>query len=889
MTSDRELLQRYAQSRDETAFTELVQRHLPAVYAAALRLGGGDAHLAQDVAQAAFTLLANRAWTLTEHATLAGWLHTTTRYLAHKALREERRRRNRQQEAVAMQEQDSAPESNFESLRPLLDEAVGALREDERNALLLRFFHGKSHQEVAATLGLRENTANKRIERALEKLRRNFTRRGITTTLALLASAMETQAAGTLPAGLAAQVAKTSLAGTTAGGGTFQILWKSIFMSTKFKIIATAMAVAIIAAIPVVIQYRQITELKASLAQGVAGAKATGKQSAATLGDNLARLKNILAIRDSLEMMQRLTAFVVSLDAGSITPLLDYLVQPQAGNNLAGSGSNSSIAMSLMIDRQVHLSPATALKWEAAIPNRLGHDTYIKDVFAVWGAINPHEALAQASQIQDARLRQAVIGQIARAIIASNPAEALAALAEMPLNNAYFLALSQSFTEWASQDPKAALAGALQLPANRNRDMALESVIRAWTGNDPQGLLAWAGTQGEGATRNTAIKSAIGTLSKEDPVQAMGLVANLTNVSLRSNLTVSIAGEWAQDDPKSAADWVLQNTGGDTLRKSLKSIIDPLSSTDPQSAVALLTKMPGGGGTQIAAVQEIAKNWAEIDPQADLNWLKYLNDNTGTGPVSAVKSAAETNVVATWAKNDPNAALAYVESLGQDNPLYNAMITGIASARASLDPVSAADWIESIPNTDARNAAITNVMTQMVSAEPQLAVGLAKTLPPGPAQDAAFGKVISTWTAIDPSAAADSLALLQPGPALTSATQTVAANWIQSDPEAAGKWINSLPQGDPRDVAAREESKALTGVDFSAAFNWATSITDVQMRAQQGRAVAVSWARTDPVAAAAAVQGSNLTDLGKSRILAVIQRSGPAQETSAPQPGDAGN
>ena len=155
MIPDRELLQRYTQNQDETAFTELVQRHLPAVYAAAFRLGGSNAHLAQDVAQATFTILAQRAQVLTEHATLAGWLHTTTRYLAHKAVREERRRRNREQEAVAMQAQDAVPESNMEPLRPLLDEAVGSLREDERNVLLLRFFHGKSHQEVAATLGLR--------------------------------------------------------------------------------------------------------------------------------------------------------------------------------------------------------------------------------------------------------------------------------------------------------------------------------------------------------------------------------------------------------------------------------------------------------------------------------------------------------------------------------------------------------------------------------------------------------------------------------------------------------------------------------------------------------------------------------------------------------------
>jgi len=118
---------------------------------------------------------------------------------------------------------------------------------------------------------------------------------------------------------------------------------------------------------------------------------------------------------------------------------------------------------------------------------------------------------------------------------------------------------------------------------------------------------------------------------------------------------------------------------------------------------------------------------------------------------------------------------------------------------------------------------------------------------------------------------------LPPGAALTSATEAVAANWIQSDPVAAANWVNNLPSGDSRDVAAREESKALTNVDPATAFNWATNIGDLQMRSAQARSVIQVWGRTDPAAAAAAVQASNLTDLGKSRMQALIQRNGPAQ------------
>ena len=93
--SDAELLARFARSRSEDAFAELVRRHVNLGYSAALRQVGGDAHLAQDVAQTVFSDLARKVPALARRATLTGWLYTIARFAATKIVRSERRRRDR--------------------------------------------------------------------------------------------------------------------------------------------------------------------------------------------------------------------------------------------------------------------------------------------------------------------------------------------------------------------------------------------------------------------------------------------------------------------------------------------------------------------------------------------------------------------------------------------------------------------------------------------------------------------------------------------------------------------------------------------------------------------------------------------------------------------------
>ena len=281
MSEDAELLGRYASERSESAFTELIRRHVNLVYSAALRLAGGDIHRAQDVTQQVFTELARQAQRLRKHPALAGWLYTTTRLVALRANRTEQRRKAREQEANSMNEllRNPTSEPAWDDLLPVLDEAMHKLGEKDRVAVLLRYFQNQSLKEVGARLGLSENAARMRVERALEKLRAQLARKGVTSTATALALALTGNATTAAPTAFVATLTTGSIAGAAAGGATTLTLLK-FMTATKLKTgIIGAIAAASVAT-TLMIQHQAQARMRA--------ADASSRQQA----DELARLQS---------------------------------------------------------------------------------------------------------------------------------------------------------------------------------------------------------------------------------------------------------------------------------------------------------------------------------------------------------------------------------------------------------------------------------------------------------------------------------------------------------------------------------------------------------------------------------------------------------------------
>lgn len=257
MTPDSELLADFARTNSEDAFAEIVRRHVNLVYSAAVRQVGGDAHLAQDVAQTVFTDLARKAGPLARRESLTGWLYTSAHFAAAKIVRGETRRRSREEKFMRETTNEPAPDAEWENLRPALDAAMHELKESDREAILLRYFENRPFAEVGAKLGLNENAARMRVERALEKLRAVCAKRGLTATAAL-ASVVSANAVQLAPAGLAATLTANSI--VSAGAGAFT-LWKIMTM-TKLNLGISALVVAGVAT-ALVVQHQNQQFLRA--------------------------------------------------------------------------------------------------------------------------------------------------------------------------------------------------------------------------------------------------------------------------------------------------------------------------------------------------------------------------------------------------------------------------------------------------------------------------------------------------------------------------------------------------------------------------------------------------------------------------------------------------
>jgi RNA polymerase sigma factor (sigma-70 family) len=254
MNESRKLLADYADHGSEAAFRELVDRYINMVYSTALRLVNGDSFLAQDISQTTFVNLAHKASTLSDEIMIGGWLHRHTCFLAANVVRGNRRREDRERKAVEMNATEDHSAANFAAIAPLLDEAINELSQEDRIAILLRFFEQREFRAVAETLGGTEDAARMRVNRALEKLHASLTQRGVRLTAMALGTALAVEAVKAAPAGLAASVASAALGGAVTGGTTITIV--KILSMTKMKMAIASSITAAILAVPIVVQQK---------------------------------------------------------------------------------------------------------------------------------------------------------------------------------------------------------------------------------------------------------------------------------------------------------------------------------------------------------------------------------------------------------------------------------------------------------------------------------------------------------------------------------------------------------------------------------------------------------------------------------------------------------
>lgn len=624
---DRALLREYVERGSEAAFSALVRLHANHVHAAALRRVNGDRALAEDIMQTVFADFARKAASLPRDTVPGGWLHRHTGFTSSKFLTRERSRRTRESEAAAMNAQDSAiDDSAWMSLSPVLDRALDSLPAGDRDAVVLRFFEKRNYRAVGQALGVSEDTAQKRVSRALGKLRAALTARGFASgaSLSVLLTAF---AAPEAPAAVISGLPERALARAAASSGGIAAAWGGLTSAARWRIACTAAAVAIAPA--------AIVSLRAP-----APAPASAPLHART-----PPAPESSAAEDARPVADRTTV---------PEPSAADLVAAAAREFRGGAQNVSAVSRALAELTRIRPQDARiALREIAAVPDVPARILLYRYFLSHWAESDPGSALHFATTQLPEEHRLMVCDGVLTAWASNNPEAALAwrqkssAASDTPMTESLMASI---FKTLASRDPDEALKQLEFLGNPNDRAQALRGVLDT-VQNDSgrQALLERFGHIQDTDLRLQARRALVESWARYDPDAAAAWVDSAEPAWERTRLMDSLGLSWLQNNPSAAAHWWIKRAPGpDTLVK----IINVWAQLDPNAAGSWLSSHPPGPGSDTARMT-FARQVTDLDPESALAWADTITD-------PSLRESTIDQIWSSWHARDSLAATSYL-------------------------------------------------------------------------------------------------------------------------------------------------------------------------------------------------------------------------------------
>lgn len=526
------LLRAYAENDSQTAFAEIVRRHVDLVYGVAFRRCDHNHGVAEEITQEVFCDLARKAERLSRDVVLSGWLFRHTCFTASKWRRRERRRLEREKrslESMTPAETHSADPS-WHEMEPLLDEALQAQSAKDRDALLLRFVEGHTYREVGDRMMVSEEAARKRVERALEKTRRWLANRGVTTSASIVAANLTTKMARGAPAGVIEKI----LMGTAVSEVGISVFSSMLAWLAQVPVV---LALGCFAGFATMITFAKLepdssweTEAHSERVTVVAAQSGDLPNEAA----NPPTLQEVLAA-EGFAQWDLLTEFLPYADVSD----LDALATAWGTYDWKPLPSSK---WKLLLRRWAELDPPGAfdIACERDRPFFHGSPVLRDYVWLSWAELDYESATTLIDDNPEAA--QAMIAEVVRKDLPR--AERL--LEKYPGMRKLAEAV---LAKVAESDPKRALAWAARLPV-RSRGDVLRSVATAAAESDVDGTMAFADTLANPVDRDAVIGAVISTQMEADPEVTLARILDLQPGQGRRDVLYRWARHQAGMDPQ---------------------------------------------------------------------------------------------------------------------------------------------------------------------------------------------------------------------------------------------------------------------------------------------------------------------------------------------------